>query len=230
MKNTTINGVLVYGAVLLGKTLLVKLLGMKQPGVSKMKKLKNFLKDSGLVAVLVVAPHSMASELTVPNQFSSGDVTSANDMNANFAAIEAAVNDNHALISSSLDIARSQFVGFSSDTVNGGAGIFVMQQACESFSPKSHICDSSEVAHSTFNIEAVNSLSGSAWVLVDNDSSGDGGVSSFGLITRPANWDNLSCAGWGSSSAGATGMAVSSNGQFTSTTTCNSVLAVACCK
>ena len=41
-----------------------------------MKKLKNFLKDSGLVAVLLVAPYSMSSELTVPNQFSSGDVTS----------------------------------------------------------------------------------------------------------------------------------------------------------
>jgi hypothetical protein len=175
---------------------------------------------------------AQASELEIPNSFENGQVTSAGDMNANFEAIKVAVNDNNSKINAINNSAssRSFFQGFSSGKVNGGAGIFAMQQACESFSPKSHICDSSEVAHSTFNIEAVNSLSGSAWVLVDNDSSGDGGVSSFGLITRAANWDNLSCAGWGSSSVGATGMAVSSNGQFTSTTTCNSVLAVACCK
>ena len=42
----------------------------------------------------------MASELNVPNQFEDGQVTSAAQMNANFDAIQAAVNDNHARIES----------------------------------------------------------------------------------------------------------------------------------
>jgi hypothetical protein len=187
--------------VLLGKTLLVKLLGMKQPGVSKMKKLKNFLKDSGLVAVLVVAPHSMASELTVPNQFSSGDVTSASDVNANFAAIEAAVNDNHARIQEGLQSqSRPVFVGLSEPV--SGTNMHDYQQACHALLAQSHVCTSIELALAPLNPD-VPIPNEKAWIFREtwNESSTITGCPITGNPTIIENGNLYSDGGtcWGSS-------------------------------
>jgi hypothetical protein len=49
-----------------------------------------------LLSLTLTSSIALASELNVPNQFEDGQVTSAAQMNANFDAIQAAVNDNHA--------------------------------------------------------------------------------------------------------------------------------------
>ena len=101
-----------------------------------MKKFVNHIAGCALAFGLLVASHS--TELTVPNQFSSGDVTSASDMNANFAAIEAAVNDNYARIQEGLQSqSRPVFVGFSAPV--SGVNMHDFQQACHAVLAQSHV-------------------------------------------------------------------------------------------
>ena len=214
-----------------------------------MNKLKNFLKHSGLIAALVVAPYSLASELTVPNQFSSGDVTSASDVNANFAAIEASVNDNLSRIAAlegqgQGSGARAVFQGFSAGTVDGGAGLIAMQQQCDALVKGSHICTDTEFAKSPFNPQAFN-LEGEAWVLRDvgnisisGDSSSARGVAvssplslttSVGSSVSGYYYDTGSCRGWSLALYDWSAYTVNSSGQF-QTAKCSIPNKVACCK
>ena len=210
-----------------------------------MNKLKNFLKHSGLVAALVVAPYSLASELTVPNQFSSGDVTSASDVNANFAAIEASVNDNFSRIAalegqSQGAGARAVFQGFSAGSVNGGAGLIAMQQQCDALVKGSHICTDTEFAKSPYNSQALN-LAGEAWVLkeLSGASMGDDrylltsplslNISSAASNSYLLNYENSSCGGWSEVHSSYKGPRVNSDGQFGSSF-CQNHHKVACCK
>ena len=175
-----------------------------------MNKLKNFLKDSGLVAALVVAPYSLASELTVPNQFSSGDVTSASDVNANFAAIEAAVNDNHARIQEGLQSkSRPVFVGFSEPVV-GASGLGAWQQACHNLSPGSHTCTDYELMVAPYNPD-IPIPEGRAWV---------------GREIQSANVSTGSKISTCHNHAGYT----LEDGRFASFSYCTHTLPVACCK
>ena len=208
-----------------------------------MNKLKNFLKHSGLVAALVVAPYSLASELTVPNQFSSGDVTSASDVNANFTAIEASVNDNFSRIAalegqSQGAGARAVFQGFSAGTVNGGAGLIAMQQQCDDLVEGSHICTDGEIAKSPYNAAALN-LEGEAWILRESASIGSDG--NYFHVTSPLSLSDRiftgtstrgygSCQGWSSIDIPfSNGFTVSSTGQI-SEASCSAQIKVACCK
>ena len=213
-----------------------------------MNKLKNFLKHSGLVAALVVAPYSLASELTVPNQFSSGDVTSASDVNANFAAIEASVNDNFSRIAalegqSQGAGARAVFQGFSAGTVDGAAGLIAMQQQCDALVEGSYICTDTEFAKSPYNSQALN-LAGEAWVLreVGNVSiSGDANYPEGVAVGSPlsllnsfstSSWhyqNNGSCMGWSSVADGYTAFTVNGSGQI-QRASCSMPNKVACCK
>ena len=185
-----------------------------------MNKLKNFLKHSGLVAALVVAPYSLASELTVPNQFSSGDVTSASDVNANFAAIEAAVNDNHARIQEGLQSqSRPVFVGFS-EPVDGVSGFNSWQQACHNTSAGSHICSDVELAEAPYNPEAPIPNEEAAWINVEiQDVSFKSGTSSVMIKNQRIQGCTTSGVSYAISSSG-----VSSGGS------CNQTRPVACCK
>ena len=207
-----------------------------------MNKLKNFLKHSGLVAALVVAPYSLASELTVPNQFSSGDVTSANDMNANFAAIEASVNDNFSRIAalegqSQGAGARAVFQGFSAGTVNGAAGLIAMQQQCDTLVEGSHICTDGEIAKSPYNSQALN-LEGKAWVL--REVSGiafDSSVVTASPLSLTSSYDSTtsyyrrmgSCVGWSDTAEHHKAYTVNDTGQI-SQDYCVNQNKVACCK
>ena len=60
--------------------------------------IKHFYKATIIALIgatlLASAPLANASDLTIPNDFSSGDTTSASEVNDNFTAIENAVNDN----------------------------------------------------------------------------------------------------------------------------------------
>ena len=59
--------------------------------------MKKFVYFAGGIAV-AASMATVASSLTVPNSFSSGNVISSSEMNANFAAVKAAVDDNDARI------------------------------------------------------------------------------------------------------------------------------------
>jgi len=137
-----------------------------------MNKLKNFLKKSGLVAALVVAPYSLASELTVPNQFSSGDVTSASDVNANFAAIEAAVNDNHARIQEGLSTqSKVEFVGFTSERIQVNS-LPHIKEACYNLDPDSRMCTDIELMNAPHNPEKNMHSSVKALIAIEHSGSG----------------------------------------------------------
>ena len=99
-----------------------------------------------LLTLTITSSIAMASELNVPNQFEDGQVTSAAQMNANFDAIQAAVNDNHARIETMQQPTKAVFQGVSTDSMNGGQGLIAMQQACHNFVSGSHICNITEFA------------------------------------------------------------------------------------
>ncbi len=181
---------------------------------------------------LVYAGASVASTLSIPNTFSSGATTSASDMNANFTAVKAAVDDNNTRITALEASSAPVFQGFSSGTVDGAGGIRGMQAACDASFSGSKICTSVEFTNSTYKQV---SLSGTAWLLpVLQRTTGSSSSSDDGFTTDQ---------GSGYSSAtdrpervftcnGVTrynGLTVSSTGGFDSES-CGTARAVACCK
>lgn len=55
---------------------------------------KNIIKISTLLATSLWASQLLAGSVTIPNTFESGTAASASEVNANFTAVESAVNDN----------------------------------------------------------------------------------------------------------------------------------------
>jgi hypothetical protein len=179
-----------------------------------------------ILSLTLISSIAMASELNVPNQFEDGQVTSAEQMNANFEAIQAAVNDNHARIESMQQPTKAVFQGFSTDSMNGGQGLIAMQQACHNFVPGSHICNTTEFASSPYNAEAAATMANStAWILVKALGTGNSNhIDEYSLF------DNLSspnsCGGW---SGGGSGPAITSIGSM-SRQGCGDLRKIACCK
>jgi len=167
-----------------------------------------------------------ASELVIPNQFSDGQITSASEMNENFAAIAAAVNDNNSKLSGGVGSSSSSqgFVGFSSAKINGGSGLYAMQKICNDFSAGSRVCTLNEIAFSPYNASIDASLGEpdewgyypSAWLLRDHEG-------------RYLNQTESSCYGWGSDRNHFRGYSVTGN-LLPGSTTCDSEISVACCK
>ena len=190
-----------------------------------------------ILSLTLISLFAMASELNIPNQFEDGQVTSAEQMNANFEAIQAAVNDNHARIESMQQPTKAVFQGFSTESMNGGQGLIAMQQACHNFVPGSNICTTSEFAQSSYNENATADLTGSAWIIV---SIGGGApssqIGSFSIIeanSMSANSTSYyglsSCHGWASDSSGSYGKILNTNGTMSSAK-CDTQQKVACCK
>ena len=98
-----------------------------------------------MVVGVLFASMAVAGELTVPNQFSNGQATSASEMNANFSAVESAVNDNDQRISQLEGNGPVVFQGFSDGTMNGGQGILNMTQACDATYQGSRMCTTTEL-------------------------------------------------------------------------------------
>ena len=169
---------------------------------------------------------TQASELEIPNTFVDGEVTSASEMNANFEAIKAAVNDNHSQVNSSGGESRSQFIGFSATKLNGAGGIFAMQQACHNLSANSHVCDNSEISGSAFSSSAMSTIEGDndvAWMRLKLPSAEftteDG---SFGSSVS-----SISGKGWGATSG--SGAAIYGSGA-NDYLRCEILAKVACCR
>ena len=183
-----------------------------------------------ILSLTLISPFALASELNVPNQFEDGQVTSAAQMNANFEAIQAAVNDNHARIESMQQPTKSVFQGFSTVTMNGGQGLIAMQQACHNFVPDSHICNTTEFAESPYNAAAVETMTGSAWVLAKPLSLGNGStVDTSGLSDSSSRSKN--CEGWSRATDHTyiRGLIITSGGQITMSQ-CSNIRFIACCK
>ena len=182
---------------------------------------------------------SIASTLSIPNTFSSGAATSAEQMNSNFSAVKAAVNDNDTRITALESPNAPVFQGFSA-AADAKAGIRVMQAACEAFSSGSKICTSVEFSNSTY--KAVTLSTGPAWLLpvLQQVSAGVANVSggSDGYVTDQgsgltANKNNpsqeFSCGAYDSGGARYTHLTVSNTGQF-ALSSCDTARPVACCK
>jgi len=179
------------------------------------------------------------AEFEIPNEFEDGQVTSASQMNENFQALKAELNAQRALLEANLGFQNAVFQGFSSNTLDGAAGLVAMQQACNNFSSGSHVCTTSEFAQSAYNETAfVDMQDGdTAWLLINIGGSADGtysgsvdSIETNGLIkTSSTQYDtNGSCLGWSNNSS-ADGLVVTSSGRI-SHMSCSISLPVACCK
>jgi hypothetical protein len=182
-----------------------------------------------LLTLTLTSSIAMASELNVPNQFEDGQVTSAAQMNANFDAIQAAVNDNHARIESMQQPTKAVFQGFSTDSMNGGQGLIAMQQACHNFVPGSHICNTTEFAESPYNADAAATMAdSSAWVLIKAVGSGYGNVTDASGLRASINAGEHTCLGY-SVSSGNYGTRINGVGKVFSAR-CEMEYKIACCK
>ena len=187
-----------------------------------------------LFAILLCCGTALASDLTIPNTFSSGATTSASQMNANFTAVESAVDDNHSRISVLEAMVNPVFQGFSSTSVDGAAGTRSMKSACNSSFSGSKICTTKEYLNSVYNASAAN-LSGSAWVLPELQGYATGNAFAIekwsGIAKEGANNPEreFTCQGWASSTSTYRGMSVASTGSV-GRTTCDNSQPVACCK
>ena len=180
-----------------------------------------------ILSLTLISPFPLASELNVPNQFEDGQVTSAQQMNANFEAIQAAVNDNHARIESMQQPTKAVFQGFSTDSMNGGQGLIAMQQACHNFVPGSHICNTTEFAESPYNADAAVTMTYRAWVLIETISSYAG----LHVTKVGTEFDNnhTNCVGWYDISTNRRGAILLPSGSI-STLQCSLEAKIACCK
>jgi len=182
-----------------------------------------------LLSLTLTSSIALASELNVPNQFEDGQVTSAAQMNANFDAIQAAVNDNHARIESMQQPTKAVFQGFSTDSMNGGQGLIAMQQACHNFVPGSHICNTTEFAESPYNADAAATMADShAWALIEAIGTGYGiSADASGLQTGTS--QTHSCNGWAIASNNIYGAAINPEGKV-ERAACGIGRRIACCK
>jgi hypothetical protein len=183
-----------------------------------------------LLTLILTSSIALASELNVPNQFEDGQVTSAVQMNANFDAIQAAVNDNHARIENMQQPTKAVFQGFSTESMNGGQGLIAMQQACHNFVPGSHICNTTEFAESPYNAEAAATMAGaSAWILEDWSDNAYGDPRGV-TVTDP---DTYTCGAWRHAGNDGSilylGRIVESSGSMFASS-CANVNKIACCK
>ena len=176
-------------------------------------------------AMLVSVPLASSSDLTIPNVFSSGDTTSASDINNNFTAIESAVNDNNtrlnALESGSSNVV---FQGFSGDSVTGDQGIRQLQAACNATFTSSKICTSEEYTNSVYNPGASN-LAGEAWLLPATLSASSSKIRDS-ITGKIYSSGELSFGGYSSTG---NGLVVSAIGEM-NTGSCSDAIPVACCK
>ena len=177
------------------------------------------------IAVVMASSQTLASALTVPNTFVSGAATSASDMNANFAAVKAAVDDNNTRIAS-IDGTTSSFKGFSSGTTQGNGGLITMGNLCNTSFTGSHVCTTLEFASASYT--GATGLSGNAWIQARGLSKGTSASVTDQVSLISGHTSTITCNGWTSNSSTNGGLAVSSVGGFTAPQ-CSNTLAVACC-
>lgn len=166
------------------------------------------------------------AEVEIPYTFKDGQVTSAEQMNANFFAIKRAINE---LNSDGISFASTKFIGFSleNEKVAGSDGLFALQRACRTLSSESHICSAQEISRSNYSTEHMEDNaygnSNQAWVR--------GSLTLIGFKFDPkvstSAADALNCNGWQDETV--KGLVVDTQGKF-SELKCDTQLRVACCQ
>ena len=182
-----------------------------------------------IFTLIITSSSAYATGVTIPNAFSSGTTTSAAEMNANFDAVKAAVDDNDSRITTlegSVSAPASQFMGFSSGTTDGAGGLITMGNLCHTSFAGSHMCSTVEFAGAKMNGVSV---SGSAWILpVLSEMHAGSSRHVMDVIAGVATTGyELTCYGWTSTSGSAT--IITPQGGI-STNSCSTVNPVACCK
>jgi hypothetical protein len=169
------------------------------------------------------------ADFEIPNQFEDGQVTSASQMNENFQALKSEIEALKSQLTSQADN-QVNLIGYSEESMNGGAGFFAMLQACENFASGSHVCNTDELLGSQYSESAMSTVSGDAWILPSVVAgTGNGSGWSKNGVTFSSTSSYRNCENWNRTDNNATGSAVWAGGHVSSSS-CGSVLKVACCK
>jgi len=183
------------------------------------------MKLYNLIFTLIITSSSVyATGVTIPNTFSSGTATSAAEMNANFDAVKAAVDDNDSRITtleSSVSAPASQFMGFSSGTTDGAGGLIGMGNLCHASFSGSHMCSTVEFGGSTKN--SATGVNGTAWIRP---------VISAAFYDMETGHNGASCFGWNDNRDTIAGFSIDDKGSIRSggSSYCDVQRSVACCK
>jgi len=183
-----------------------------------------------IFTLIITSSSAYATGVTIPNAFSSGTTTSAAEMNANFNAVKAAVDDNDSRVTTlegSVSAPASQFMGFSSGTTDGAGGLLTMGNLCHTSFSGSHMCSTVEFAGAKMNGVSV---SGSAWILpVLSEMHAGSSRNVMDLVMGESlTGSGLTCGGWTTNLSYSATIITPQGG--ISTNTCSTVNPVACCK
>jgi hypothetical protein len=207
---------------------------MGEWNVGKVKKIFEWSHFKVFAALLLmISSAALSGPLDVPNEFEAGTQTSAADMNANFSAVETAVNDNDVRISAMETASDPIFQGYSNQVLFGNAGVTQMVEACDGRFSGSKICNTTEFANSVAkpcDDAAITcpseTMTGRAWILPVMMPS-QGGVIELNTGVEFNSGDELTCEGWSSQTG--FGMTATEAGQLEGRISCGSQLKVACC-
>ena len=124
------------------------------------------------------------------------------------------------------------FLGFSSDTVQGDAGLFGMNQACvNEFGAEAKFCSSKDIILSP----SLTAQTGTAWVrpiivATGQQNAADGFLSVIDYSGLKVNNNNLSCNGWSVTITPFTGLTIRGANLGFLFGNCTAFNRVACCK
>lgn len=213
-------------------------MGINNMGEWNVGKVKNLFDGSPFqvfaALLLMMSSAAFSGPLDVPNEFEAGTQTSAADMNANFSAVETAVNDNDVRISAMETATDPVFQGYSAAVLFGDAGLTQMVNACDARFSGSKICNTTEFANSVAKpcddgetICPSETMTGRAWILPVMMPSSQGGVIEINAGVEFNSGNELTCRGWSSQTD--FGMTATELGQLEGRISCGSEIKVACC-
>ena len=174
--------------------------------------------------LLLLSANTFAVE--IPNQFEDGQVTSASQMNENFQALKVEIEALKSQLSEIQSNNRTQFRGFTSESMNGAVGFFKMLDACENFVAGSHVCSTDEVLGTRRGDFAMSTATGNAWILPQIKHPTENETQLGAYIDQDHTF-NRNCDNWQNSSNW--GTFINSDGAF-GTQQCSSLAKIACCK
>ena len=174
---------------------------------------------------------NLLAQTAVPHTFASGQPARESEVNENFNEVEKLVDTNIQNITEVAQLLAAiaaptnfQFVGFSSNTVLVGDGLFTMNAVCQvDFGPDSRMATSEEVVESTSQ-PILGSSQFAAWVRpvivsthpFQSATSGTSSTKARVYDVSGFNTDkpDVSCQGWSSTAQGQFGLAIGTNGSF----------------
>ena len=181
-----------------------------------------------LLAIMMLTSQLFCAD-TVEHTFESGTAIKASEMNANFTLLSSKISELRSLIAgNSSATATREYVGMTTQTVNGGTGILNMNGMCDAQFTGSRMCTSDDIVHS---INPNSGDSGYAWLHSNATIQAYSNVSTLlydvlGTMNRLPN-----CYGWRSATIGNGGRVMQMfNGGGASMSNCDDIHPISCCK